>query len=142
MIKKEKRLEYYKALDKAHTTGKTEDFIKLSAECLEESLNLYLNTIKQADNTKKPDSRRNVKKQNITKEKREAPSHLINLYKKWRSVQPLPEDNYQALWQWIRLQFNHHSNRFEGIPLFMMKHSFCLFTDGRWEIIKSGSMKK
>ena len=42
---------------------------------------------------------------------------LINLHKKWLSVQPLPEENGQALWQWIRLQFNHHSNSFEGNTL-------------------------
>ena len=42
---------------------------------------------------------------------------FINLYKQWLSVQPLPEKNYQALWQWIRLQFNHHSNSFEGNTL-------------------------
>ena len=47
VIKKEKRLEYYSALDKAHTTDKPEDFIKLSAECLNESLDLYLSCIQQ-----------------------------------------------------------------------------------------------
>ena len=45
VIKKEKRLEYYNALDEAHTIGKTENFIKLSAECLNESLDLYLKTL-------------------------------------------------------------------------------------------------
>ena len=43
--------------------------------------------------------------------------NLINLHKQWFSVQPLPEENNQALWQWIRLQFNHHSNSFEGNTL-------------------------
>ena len=43
--------------------------------------------------------------------------NLMNLYEKWQSVQPLPEENHQALWQWIRLQFNHHSNQFEGNTL-------------------------
>ena len=42
---------------------------------------------------------------------------IINLHKQWLSVQPLPEENNQALWQWIRLQFNHHSNSFEGNTL-------------------------
>ena len=43
--------------------------------------------------------------------------NLIKLHKQWLSVQPLPEENHQALWQWIRLQFNHHSNSFEGNTL-------------------------
>lgn len=43
--------------------------------------------------------------------------NLINLHKQWFSVQPLSEENHQALWQWIRLQFNHHSNSFEGNTL-------------------------
>ena len=43
--------------------------------------------------------------------------NLINLHKQWLSVQPLPEENNQSLWQWIRLQFNHHSNSFEGNTL-------------------------
>ncbi|MDE0092034.1 MAG: HsdR family type I site-specific deoxyribonuclease [Oligoflexia bacterium] len=42
---------------------------------------------------------------------------LIKLYKKWLSVQPLPKENEQALWQWIRLQFNYYSNKFEGNTL-------------------------
>ena len=45
IIKKEKRLEYYDALDKTHKKGGYEDFIKLSAECLEKSLDLYLQTV-------------------------------------------------------------------------------------------------
>ena len=43
--------------------------------------------------------------------------NFIDLHKQWLSVQPLPEENNQALWQWIRLQFNHHSNSFEGNTL-------------------------
>ena len=43
--------------------------------------------------------------------------NLIKLHKQWLSVQPLSEENHQALWQWIRLQFNHHSNSFEGNTL-------------------------
>ena len=46
IITKEQRLQYYEALDKAHTTNQSGDFIKLSANCLEKSLDLYLNTIK------------------------------------------------------------------------------------------------
>ena len=46
VIKKENRLKYYKALDKAHTARKPADFIKLSVHCLNQSLNLYLNTLK------------------------------------------------------------------------------------------------
>ena len=42
---------------------------------------------------------------------------LRELYKEWQAVQPLPEENHQALWQWIRLKFNHHSNHFEGNTL-------------------------
>ena len=42
VIKKESRLEYYSALDKAHISGETGDFMKLSAERLEESLKLHL----------------------------------------------------------------------------------------------------
>ena len=47
IIKKEQRLPYYEALDKAHTQNQQEDFIKLSANCLEKSLDLYLNTIRR-----------------------------------------------------------------------------------------------
>ena len=47
VFKKEKRLDYYNALDKAHTTGEMEDFIKLTAECLNHSLDLYLKTLQK-----------------------------------------------------------------------------------------------
>ncbi len=47
VFKKEKRLDYYNALDKAHTTGETEDFIKLTAECLNHSLDLYLKILQK-----------------------------------------------------------------------------------------------
>ncbi len=59
VIKKEKRLEYYDALDKAHTEGDCTDFMKLSAECLEKSLDLYLQTVCSihSENSKKLDSR-------------------------------------------------------------------------------------
>lgn len=42
IIKKEKRLEYYNALDKAHTTGDYTDFVKLVNELEIETLNKYL----------------------------------------------------------------------------------------------------
>ena len=117
VIKKEKRLEYYNALDKAHTKGQIEDFIKLSAECLSESMDLYLETIKKENNIKNSNSRQSIKKSKTSKEKTVTSPHLINLHEKWQSIQPLPEENNQTLWQWIRLQFNHHSNQFEGNTL-------------------------
>ena len=42
IIKKEKRLEYYNALDKAHTTGDYTDFVKLVNKLEIEMLNKYL----------------------------------------------------------------------------------------------------
>ena len=42
IVKKEKRLEYYNALDKAHTTGEYTDFVKLVNELEIEMLNKYL----------------------------------------------------------------------------------------------------
>jgi excisionase family DNA binding protein len=42
IIKKEKKLEYYNALDKAHTTGDYTDFVKLVTELEIEMLNKYL----------------------------------------------------------------------------------------------------
>ena len=42
LVKKEKRLEYYNALDKAHTTGDYTDFVKLVNELEIEMLNKYL----------------------------------------------------------------------------------------------------
>ena len=42
IIKKEKRLEYYNALDKAHTTGDYTDFVKLVNELEIEMINKYL----------------------------------------------------------------------------------------------------
>ncbi|MDE0119816.1 MAG: HsdR family type I site-specific deoxyribonuclease [Bdellovibrionales bacterium] len=144
VIRKEKRLEYYNALDKAHTTGKSGDFIKLSAECLEYSLDLYLKTMKQSGlsgeipacagmtdkggregNNLPSRLRREAERtgqvgtteQAGRKEQEENILRLVDLHKQWFSVQPLPEENNQALWQWIRLQFNHHSNSFEGNTL-------------------------
>ncbi len=45
VIEKENRLEYYNALDKAHTTGKTENFMALVANCMGTSLDLYLKIV-------------------------------------------------------------------------------------------------
>lgn len=45
IIKKEMRLEYYEALDLAHTIGDYQDFIRLVAECAEASLDLWLEVI-------------------------------------------------------------------------------------------------
>ncbi len=42
IVKKDKRLEYYNALDKAHTTGDYTDFVKLVNELEIEMLNKYL----------------------------------------------------------------------------------------------------
>ena len=42
IVKKEKRLEYYNALDKAHTTGDYTDFVKLVNKLEIEMLNKYL----------------------------------------------------------------------------------------------------
>ena len=42
IIKKESRLKYYEALDKAHTTGNYTDFVKLVVELEIEMLNKYL----------------------------------------------------------------------------------------------------
>jgi len=49
IIKKEQRLEYYQALDKAHTTRQMEDFFKLSADCADQSLDMYLNIAQSED---------------------------------------------------------------------------------------------
>ena len=45
IIKVEKRLAYYEALDKAHTTEMYDDFIQLVAEAVDESLDLYLGVV-------------------------------------------------------------------------------------------------
>lgn len=45
IIKVENRLEYYKALDKAHTTEDYSDFISLVKKEVEDSLDLYLSAI-------------------------------------------------------------------------------------------------
>lgn len=42
IIKKESRLKYYEALDKAHTTGNYTDFVKLVTKLEVEMLNKYL----------------------------------------------------------------------------------------------------
>ena len=45
IIKKENRLKYYEALDKAHTTGDYTDFIKLVSEAENEMLDRYLDVV-------------------------------------------------------------------------------------------------
>lgn len=45
IIKKENRLKYYEALDKAHTTGNYTDFVKIVVEAENEMLNKYLEVI-------------------------------------------------------------------------------------------------
>ena len=45
------------------------------------------------------------------------PLYLTKLHKKWRECQPLPKENYEALWLWIRMRFSHLSNSFEGNTL-------------------------
>ena len=47
IIKKEKRLEYYNALDKAHTTGDYTEFIKMINDAEVEILNEYLKLIER-----------------------------------------------------------------------------------------------
>lgn len=42
IIKKDDRLKYYEALDKAHTTGDYTDFVKLVTEAENEMLDRYL----------------------------------------------------------------------------------------------------
>ena len=45
VIRSENRLEYYNALDKAHTNDDYSDFTKLVAEEVEKSLDMYLKLI-------------------------------------------------------------------------------------------------
>ncbi len=42
---------------------------------------------------------------------------ILDLYKQWREACPLSEENHKALWQWIRMRFNHTSNHIEGNTL-------------------------
>ena len=46
IIKKEERVEYYDALDKAHVTNEFNDFIKLVTRALNRSLDVYLKLLK------------------------------------------------------------------------------------------------
>lgn len=46
IIKKEDRLEYYEALDKAHTTGDYTDFVKLIVKLEIETLKKYLELLR------------------------------------------------------------------------------------------------
>ncbi len=45
IIKKDDRLKYYEALDKAHTTGDHTDFVKLVTEAEKEMLDRYLEVL-------------------------------------------------------------------------------------------------
>ena len=45
IIKKDNRLKYYEALDKAHTTGDYTDFVKLVTEAENEMLDRYLSVL-------------------------------------------------------------------------------------------------
>ena len=45
IIKKDNRLKYYEALDKAHTTGDYTDFVKLVTEVENEMLDRYLEVL-------------------------------------------------------------------------------------------------
>lgn len=49
VIRNEKRIDYYNALDQAHTTNDYTDFIKLVAEEVERSLDLYLKLVQRND---------------------------------------------------------------------------------------------
>ena len=45
IIKKDNRLKYYEALDKAHTTGDYTDFVKLVTDAENEMLDRYLEVV-------------------------------------------------------------------------------------------------
>ena len=45
IIKKDNRLKYYEALDKAHTSGDYTDFVKLVTEAENEMLDRYLEVV-------------------------------------------------------------------------------------------------
>lgn len=45
IIKKDNRLKYYEALDKAHTTGDYTDFVKLVTKAENEMLDRYLEVL-------------------------------------------------------------------------------------------------
>ncbi len=42
---------------------------------------------------------------------------ISQLRNQWLDLLPLPKLHHQALWQWIRMQFNYTSNHFEGNTL-------------------------
>jgi len=44
-------------------------------------------------------------------------SRILQLHADWLACQPLPARNWAALWRWMRMRFNHQSNRFEGNTL-------------------------
>ncbi len=69
---------------------------------------------------------------------------IFELYKTWRACQPLPTENYQSLWQWIRINFNHLSNNFEGNTLSYSETQLLLIhgrTTGDHEIREYEEMK-
>lgn len=45
VIKADMRSQYYDALDLAHTTGECYAFVRLVAECVEQSLDLWLSVL-------------------------------------------------------------------------------------------------
>lgn len=68
IIRNENRMSYYKALDKAHTTGENDDFMKLVDDELNKSLDLYLKLVWGYINIyEKPEANRRV--QEVTKAK-------------------------------------------------------------------------
>ena len=44
-------------------------------------------------------------------------TEIGKLHKQWLELQPLQETNNIALWLWIRMNFDYHSNHFEGNTL-------------------------
>lgn len=42
---------------------------------------------------------------------------ILALRERWLAAQPLPEPNSEALWRWLRVSFNYHSNKIEGSSL-------------------------
>ena len=57
-------------------------------------------------------------------------NNILQLHSQSLTIQPLPKENYTALWQWIRMRFNYLSNRFEGNTL-TYKETQLLLIHGR-----------
>ena len=69
---------------------------------------------------------------------------ILALHARWLDIQPLPEQNHTALWQWIRMRFNHLSNHFEGNTLTYHKTQLLLIhgrTTGEHELREYEEMK-